>query len=93
MDNRERINELVNRFFLGNLLNLEFNYMNDKLYQITISYDVEDLYSYEYQVSINKHKKEMSFHYHICHCQLERIELEQNKKFEVSLLEILELQF
>jgi hypothetical protein len=89
MLNLKKINKLVVEYFNGDLMQLKFNYVSQRVFRITVRYASEHSYLCEYQVEVNDFDDVITYCFHTCQCQLEVIKLFQVKAFEDHLASII----
>ena len=82
MFNLIKVNNLVTQYLNGVVTDLKIHYIADNEYRMTISYDGNWFYSYEYQVKINELEETIEHCYHTCQCKFAKIKLPQEIEFE-----------
>lgn len=91
MLNVKEINKLVVQYFEGVLMHLKLNYISNRVYKITVSYMCDQCYACEYQIELDDSNDVITCCHHTCYCQLERINLFQEREFEERLLDLFKI--
>jgi len=87
--NLRKIDKLVSHYLEGVVTELKFYCISDNTYEMTIRYNRNCFYTYEYRLKINEHDETIKYRHHTCNCRLEKIPLPQEKEFEAEVLGIM----
>ena len=89
MEKYKNISVLTKEHLKGKLNKLTIEYENDDVVLISVTYEDDHNYWFDYQLSLNNDNEEVNFLHHVCSNIIGAVALDRDKVFEHAVTEYL----
>lgn len=85
MEKYKNISVFTKEYLKGKLNKLTIEYENDNVVLISVTYEDDHQYWFDYQLSLNNQNEEISFMHHVCSNVIGAVALDRDNRFEKAV--------